>query len=231
MSENLIYLKKVPFFSALSDEELTQIGKIVKDKAFAKGTTVFLEGQPGDAIYFVKSGTVKLSKIAPDGRELIVHIFGPGNVFAEITLFHSHAYPVTCVVMEDTVLGVIMNDDLETLVETNGKMALSIIKILNQHLWTLQTKLTQMVFGNVESKTAELLLQLYREHGAEHKKGHIITVPLSRQELANMAGTTRESMSRTLSKWKKDGIIELQGKKIIICDLTTLKMYLEENNL
>lgn len=228
MGENLTYLKKVPFFSSLSDQELIQIEEIVIDKQFSKGTTVFLEGEPGEAIYFVKSGTVKLSKIASDGRELIVHIFGPGNVFAEITLFHSHAYPVTCVVMEETVLGVIMNDDLEKLVESNGKMALSILKILNQHLWTLQTKLTQMVFGNVESKTAELLLQLYREHGTENKKGHLITVPLSRQELANMAGTTRESMSRMLSKWKKEGIIEMQGKKIIINDLDTLKMYLEE---
>ncbi|MEW9123356.1 MAG: Crp/Fnr family transcriptional regulator [Thermotaleaceae bacterium] len=227
MNKNTELIKHVPIFSQLEQSALEKIASITVERKYRKGTIIFMEGDKGEALYFIKSGKVKISKNSNDGRELILNIYGSGDVFAEVTLFNDVMYPATAEVMEDAVVGIIMNTDLEALVRHNADLALQIIKILNKRLYMSQMKLKQMALSDTYVRTAEVLIKLAKDHGVE-KDGIIeLRLNLSRQELANMIGTARETVSRALSQFKKEGSIEISGKKIIIQNMEKLKGWLQ----
>ncbi|SHJ45684.1 transcriptional regulator, Crp/Fnr family [Geosporobacter subterraneus DSM 17957] len=227
MVKNIELIKHVPLFSQLDQESLEKISSITQEKRYRKGAIIFMEGDKGEALYFIKSGKVKISKLSNDGRELILNIYGSGDVFAEVTLFNNVMYPATAEVMEDAVVGVIMNGDLEELVRQNADLALQIIKILNKRLYMSQMKLKQMALSDTYVRTAQILVKLADDHGVEKNGAIDLKLDLSRQELANMIGTARETVSRALSQFKKEGSIEISGKKIIIKNMEKLKSWLQ----
>lgn len=227
MQKNIELLKHIPLFSQLNDKSLEKIASITVEKKYRKGTIIFMEGDPGEAIFFIKSGKVKISKTSSDGRELILNIYGSGDVFAEVTIFNDVKYPATAEVVEDAVIGVMMNRELEELVKGDADLALQIIKILNKRLYMAQMKLKQMALSDTYVRTAQMIIKLAQEHGVE-KNGVIeMKLELSRQELANMIGTARETVSRALSQFKKEGSIDISGKKIIVKDMKKLKAWVQ----
>lgn len=227
MNKNIELIKHIPIFSQLDQGSLEKISSITIEKKYRKGTIIFMEGDKGEALHFIKSGKVKISKASSDGRELILSIYGTGDIFAEVTLFNNVMYPATAEVMEDAVIGIVKNVDLEELVRQNADLALQIIKILNKRLYASQMKLKQMALSDTYVRTAEILIKLADDHGIE-KNGTIdLKLDLSRQELANMIGTARETVSRALSQFKKEGSIDISGKKIIIKNMEKLKEWLQ----
>lgn len=210
------HLKKLPVFTELSDEQLVSINTIITERSYRKGTVIFMEGEPGEGFHFVKSGKVKIIKMTDDGREHIIHILGPGDLFAEVLLFNNRPYPATAIAGEDARVGIIKNTDLERLVLTNNAIALQLIKALSQRLLYAQQKIKNLALNDVTARTAETLLRLGREHGRQTTKGIEINLDLSRQDLASLVGTTRETVTRTLSVLKKDGLIEFDGHQLII---------------
>lgn len=219
-------LKNVPIFSQLRDEDLEKISSITFEKKYRKGSMIFMEGDNGEASYFIKSGKIKISKSSKDGKELILNIYGKNQVFAEVTIFNDISYPATAEVLEDAVVGVIMNSDLEKLIKMNSELGFNLIKILSKRLFNAQTKLKQLALNDTYSRTADTLIRLSKNHGIL-RNGHIeFELELSRQELANMIGTARETVSRVLSRFRKEGSIEITGKIIIIKDIEKLKGWL-----
>lgn len=224
--DNTRALKNVPIFSQLRDDELDKISSITFDKRYRKGSTIFMEGDKGEAFYFIKSGKIKISKSSKDGKELILNIYGKNQVFAEVTIFNDISYPATAEAIEDAVVGVIMNSDLEKLIKTNADLGFNLIKILSKRLFNAQMKLKQLALNDTYSRTADTLIRLSSNHGVM-RNGHIeFELELSRQELANMIGTARETVSRVLSRFKKEGSIEITGKKIVIKDIDKLEGWL-----
>lgn len=223
MNKNFELLKHIPIFAQLDDGFLEELASITVEKRYRKGTIIFMEGDPGEALYFIKSGKVKILKNSTDGRELILNIYGSGDVFAEVTLFNDVKYPATAEVIEDATVGVMMNKDVEELVRHNAALALQIIKILNKRLYMAQMKLKQMALSDTYVRTAQMVMKLAQEHGMEKNGRMELELELSRQELANMIGTARETVSRALSQFKKEGSIEIKGKKIIVKDMEKLK--------
>lgn len=219
-------LKKVPIFSQLKQEDLKKILSITFEKKFKKGSIIFMEGDKGEGFYFIKSGKIKISKSSKDGKELILNIYGENHVFAEVTIFNDISYPATAEVLEDASVGVIRNSDLEKLIKSNADLGLNLIKILNKRLFDAQMKLKQLALNDTYSRTADTLIRLSKNHGV-YRNGHLeFDLELSRQELANMIGTARETVSRVLSRFKKEGSIGIQGKKIVIKDIDKLKSWL-----
>lgn len=211
------YLRQIPLFSSMSDEQLQQIHKHSIERAYPKGSFIFLEGEPGQGFHFVISGKVKIVKSSDDGREHTIKFMQPGDVFAEVLLFSDLPYPATAVASEASRIGIIKNSDLEKLVLTNSQLALQLIKSLSQRLLYAQRKIKDLALSDVMSRTAETLLTLGREHGQQNGKGHvIIMLDMPRQELANLVGTTRESVTRMLSAMKRDKLIDFDGRRIII---------------
>ncbi len=222
------YLRRIPVFADLPDEALLAIHQYTIERVYRRGTVIFFEGDKGEGFHYVKTGKVKIVKATGDGREHIIKILTPGDLFAEVLLFNSQPYPATAVAAEDACIGIIKNSDLERLVLGNNKLALQLIKALSQRLLYAQQKIKNLALGDVLARTAETLLRLGSEHGRLSEDGAIvIAIELSRQELANLVGTTRETVTRTLSALRKDKIVDIVGDKMVLLKPEKLRSYME----
>ncbi|KPU46084.1 cAMP receptor protein [Oxobacter pfennigii] len=219
-------LRKMFMFRDLSDESLIKVCSIWHERMYKKGKIIFMEGEPGYAFYYVISGKVKIYNTASDGREHIIHIFGDGNVFGEVTILNNIAYPATAEVLEDSRIGMIKNDELELLMKEDGSLAFELIKVLCRRLHMASIEIRNLAFKDTLQRTAISLLKLSQSHGVKTSRGIELNIDITRQELADVAGTTRESVTRALSKLKKDKIIDM-GDTIIIKDVDQLIKWID----
>lgn len=226
MKEYSEYLAKIPIFQDLSAEELDQIGQLARVRNYKKNMIVFMEGEPGEALYFVISGKVKISKTTADGREQILHILQHGDVFAEVVLIDGGPYPATSEVIESGQVGMLLNDDVENLIRSNPEIALKLLRLMSKRLRMAQRQVRDLALKDTYGRLAAMLLMLGKEHGEETTEGIKIDLPLSRQELANLIGTTRETVTRILGDFKKYKCLNLDKQVIIIIDQEKLKTWL-----
>lgn len=210
------FIKRLSFFSGLQDDDLKKITEISVEKKYKKNTMVFMEGELGKAFYYIKSGKVKVFRTYEDGREHIIHILREGDVFGEATLFTNVPYPASALVYEDSVIASISNEDLEDLIRHNTDLSIKIIKILAEKLVFAQEKIKTLTFNDVFTRIASQLFRLAQHHGIKNHEGTAIKLNLSRQELAEMAGTTRETASRVISRFKKDGSLIEKPDMLIV---------------
>ena len=210
------FLKNMPLFAELSESDLAVIGALTITRSYRKDMIIFMEDELGEGFYYVKSGKVKILHTALDGREHIIHILGSGEVFAEVLLFQKGGYPATAIALEDSVIGVIKNSDLEQAVLTYPSIALQLIKVLSQKLLQAQMQIKALAFSDTYARTAENLVNLARKYGKQTELGLEIDIDMTRQELANLVGTSRETVTRALSSLKKAQIIDLADHKIIV---------------
>lgn len=212
------YLKQISVFSGLPEEYLEKIHQISLLRKYGKGRILFMEGEPGEAFFYVKSGLVKISKLSGDGREHILHILNEGHIFAEVTLFSKTEYPATAEVLEDAEIGIIKNEDLEKLIMENPGLALQLIKYLNKRLVEAHMKIRNLALYDTYGRTAQALLKLAEDYGKRSSKGIELDLNISRQELANIVGTTRETVIRALMAFKKEHSIDIDKNTITIID-------------
>jgi len=224
--KELEYLRKIPYFSELEDEKLEKLHNIATLKPVKKGCIIFTEGQKGEAIYFVKTGKIKISKISSVGKEYTIKIMEEGDVFGESTLFIGGEYPATAEAIEDSEILELRNKDIEDLILKDTQIALSIIKILAKRLKYIAVVIENLALRDSVGRTASILLTFARERGISTKEGILVEIDLKRQELANLAGTSRENITRILSQMDRDGIIKLGKDKILIKDLEELRKML-----
>jgi len=220
------FLRKIPFFEEISDEDLQLIADIMIERTYKKNRILFMEGEPSEAIFFVKSGKVKIYKTSEDGREHILDIASPGDIFAEVVLFNKVPYPATAELIEDGEIAFIRNKDLEDLLRRKPDFAIAIITILNKRLIEAQAQIKSLALRDTYSRTAWTLLKLAEEHGRKKPEGIELDLNISRQELASMVGTTRETVTRILTSFKKYKILELDRQSIIIKDPEGLKSWI-----
>ncbi len=220
------FLNKIPLFHDLSPEEIDSIGQLTRVRNYKKNMIVFMEGEPGEALFFVISGKVKISKTTEDGREQILHLLQHGDVFAEVVLIDGGPYPATAEVIETGQIGMILNRDVENLIRSNPDIAVKLLKILSSRLRMAQRQVRDLALKDTYGRLASMLLMLGKEHGADSPEGVRIELPLSRQELANLIGTTRETVTRILGDFKKYKCIELERQAIILIDQGKLKTWL-----
>ncbi|WP_420887441.1 Crp/Fnr family transcriptional regulator [Caldanaerobacter subterraneus] len=224
--KELEYLRKIPYFSELEDKQLEKLHNIATLKPVKKGCIIFTEGQKGEAIYFVKTGKIKISKISSVGKEYTIKIMEEGDVFGESTLFIGGEYPATAEAIEDSEILELKNKDIEDLILKDTQIALSIIKILAKRLKYIAVVIENLALRDSVGRTASILLTFARERGISTKEGILVEIDLKRQELANLAGTSRENITRILSQMDRDGIIKLGKDKILIKDLEELRKML-----
>jgi CRP/FNR family cyclic AMP-dependent transcriptional regulator len=226
LMERLELLRNFDFFSELDESDLYKIAEISLEKKYKKNMLIFMEGDPGECFYFILSGKVKVFRTYEDGKEHIIHIFGEGDVFGEATLFTNVPYPASASVYEDAVIGVIKNKDMEELVTRNPDLALKLLEIFAKKLIFAQQKIRDLTFNDVFSRTASQLLKLAHDYGRQSTRGILIDVQLPRQELAEMVGTTRETISRVISKLKKEKSISEEDDRILILNSEKLKEWI-----
>ena len=220
------FLKAADFFSGLSEKDLEKIAGISIERKFKKNAMIFIEGDPGESFYYVKSGKVKVFRTYEDGREHILLILGEGGIFGEATLFSGLPYPASTSVHEDAVIGIIRNRQLEELVKGSPELSLKLVRLLSSKLVEAQNKIRDLTFNDVFSRTASQIVKLAAEHGRNIGSGVLVDIQLSRQELAEMAGTTRETVSRAISRFKKENSLGEQDDRLVILNMGKLKTWI-----
>lgn len=221
------YLRNVPVFEDLPPEDLEIISQVTVERKYKKNGTIFSDGEPGEGFHYVKNGKIKIIKLAADGREHIINILGPSEVFAEVLLFNKDSYPATAIAVEESCIGIIRNSELERIIISHPQVAMNIIQVMSKKLLFIQKKVKSLAFSDSYAKVAQTLELLACRHGRETCRGLEIDVDIKRQDIANLAGTTRETASRVLSVMKKDKVLEGDERQIIIIDINGLRRYYE----
>jgi CRP-like cAMP-binding protein len=219
----LWYLKKVPLLGDLNSETLGQIADLVEIKEIRRRQVIYLPGDPGNAVYIVNGGRVKVSKVTRDGKELTLAYRSPGEVFGEACLIDGSPREEMAEAMENALVTEIDRGQFEKLLSTHASLGYRMTKILAQRRREMETKIENLVFKDVNSKLAELLLRLGSEYGVDDSRGTLVALKITHQEMANLIGSTRETVSLTLAQFKRKGLIQTEGRKVIISDREGLR--------
>jgi CRP/FNR family transcriptional regulator, cyclic AMP receptor protein len=217
------YLKKVPLLAELGPEVLARLAERVELREIRRRDVVYLPGDPGESLYVVNGGRVKISKVTRDGKALTLNYCGPSDVFGETCLVDGGPRQEMAEAMENAMITEILRDDFERLLQTNAYLGYQMTKILAARRRDIENKLEALVFRDVTSKLAELLLRLAEEYGVDDARGTLVALKITHQELANLIGSTRETVSLTLSQFKRKSYIATEGRKVIISDPASLR--------
>lgn len=210
----------VPILASLSAEERAALSPLCELTAYEKGATIFEEGDPADRIHFLFLGRVKIVKAGPE-RDLILEILGPGEPVGAVAAFEGRPFPAAAVAIEPSGLLSIPEKAFFQLIEKRPAITRRLLAGLTLRLMALNRRLADMT-GSVEYRAARLFETLAARMGQKHEGGLFVPLPLSRQEIADLVGTTIETAIRVMSRWQKDGIIETDKKGFLIRDPAAL---------
>jgi CRP/FNR family transcriptional regulator len=219
---------KIPMFEFLDGEELDRLYSLCSTERFSKDDYIFLECDQPQKLYVVVQGEVKLLKQTEDGRETIVEMAYPGEIFGEEAIFDGQPYPMTAQALSDVELLSVTRTDFFAFLRDNPDLALEIITELGARLREAQNTIRALAMERVEWRIARVLLMLSRKAGTAAADGISIDLPLTRQDIADMAATTVETTIRVLSNFKKLGLVDTQKGKIIIKDKARLDEMVSE---
>ncbi len=208
-------------FSELHGERLDTLSDHKQCGFYKKGQIVFHEDSFPGGLFCIRSGAVKLYKVAANGREQIVRLAGEGNILGYRALIGGESYAATAVAMEDSTLCLVPRDTFFQLVTTDPQLSARIMRLLSSELKVAETRIVDIAHKSVKERLAETLLLLAEKFGTRDD-GQTIDIRLTREELANMIGTATESVIRLLSELNKQHILELEGKAIKILDRKAL---------
>ncbi len=221
-------LWKNPLFEYLEADQLDRLYSLCATESYPKGEYIFLECDPPRKLYVVARGEVKLLKQTDDGREMIVEMAYPGDIFGEEAIFDGQPYPLTAQALDDVEVLSITRADFFSFLRDNPDLALEIITELGARLREAQNTIRALAMERVEWRIARVLLMLSRKAGTVSADGVSIDLPLTRQDIADMAATTVETTIRVLSNFKKLGLVDTEKGKIVLRDKKRLDEMVSE---
>jgi len=217
------FLSFVPIFSDLPVETLKMIEDIGTKKLHKKNDVVLMEEEAGTALFVIIKGKVKVARSSTDGREVILTILSESDFFGEMAILDGLTRSATVTAIEESELFLIQRNDFVNLLREYPEISISLLQELTKRLRSADAKIKALSLKDAEGKVATVILQLADDIGKiKHGKVEIEKLPLQ-QDLANMAGTSRETISRTLHTFAKKGLIELDGSKLSILDYEKFK--------
>lgn len=205
-------------FEGLPADQIDVLAAIAKEKAYGKGATIFFEGDLSIGFYMVGQGKVKIFKVSPAGKEHILHIFGPGEPFGEVPVFHGHPFPATAEAIVKTKTIFFPRKDFVDLVEKNPSIALNMLAVLSFRLRRFASQIENLSLKEVPARLAGYLLYLKEEQ----KGSDLLELDISKGQLASLLGTIPETLSRIFAKMSDEGLIEVDGRKIKLLDIEGL---------
>jgi len=220
-------LKKSEIFSSLKDDELLNISKLVETVSYKNNENIFVEGDPSDKFYLVAEGSVKVLKHTMMGKDIILEIMSPGDVFGGVAVLDKKPFPASAQAMEATTVSWISRQNLLRIMDEYPILKLEIVKYFSDKLRDAHEMLKNIATERVEKRIASLLLKLSEKIGVADNGYRKIDFPLTRQEISEMVGTTVETCIRTMSKLQKSGIIKSTEGRISIKP-NLLKKFFEE---
>jgi len=194
----------------------------MNDVKVARGRTLFNEGDPGDRLYVVTEGKIKLGRTAADGRENLLAILGPGEMFGELSLFDPGPRTATATAVTDTTVLGLGHDELEPWLTGRPEVAAQLLGALAQRLRRTNEAMADLVFSDVPGRVAKALLDLARRFGVQSEDGLHVTHDLTQEELAQLVGASRETVNKALADFASRGFLRLEARAVVILDIERL---------
>jgi len=217
-------LKDIPLFSELDIKDLRKISEFSLIKKYDKNDLIFSEGDKYRGFYIVLKGKVKVFKLSPAGRESVINIIQPLELFAEVPLFEGYPeYPVNAQTLEESVLFFIPGKDFIDFTYNNPHISLKIISGFAKKLHTLTRRIESLTLSDVPNRLAKYIIEEYEKSHKVILSKPFILLTISKSTLAGYLGTITETLSRTFKKLQDENVIEVKGKKIFITDFNRLK--------
>lgn len=209
-------IRRVPMFAALPADVLSDIRHLFVQTSVQAGDYIFFEADLAQRLYIVQAGEVKLIKHSESGQDVILRVFAPGEVFGGIAFLTGDTYPASAQAQTDVELLSLSGEDFYEIVHRYPEVALTVIRVLARRLHDAHEQMRQLVAERVERRLARMLLKLTDQVGVAVDEGVRINMPITRQDLADMTGTTLETVSRTISRWRREGIVKAGREEIIV---------------
>ncbi len=216
-------LGATPVFRKLSVQDRERLAPHARIRQYSKGETIFQEGSPSDCFYAIASGRVKVFKMTPAGKDVILEIFGIGDPLGAVAVYEGWPFPASAVALEDTTCITIDRMSFFALLEQHPSLVRGLLLGLTQRLVELTNRLAELTGTRVEPRLARLFLKLSRDVGVPARGGTFIAIQLSRQELADIAGTTIETAIRIMSRWGKQGLVSTEADGFVVLDAPVLE--------
>lgn len=208
-------LRPVPFFSSLSDDEIVELASKLRIKRFMKNDTILYEEDTNKYMYIILDGKVKVMQMSDEGKETILAMHRAGEFFGEMSLIDGKTMPATVIATENTVTAIISREDFYSLIFTQSKLLEGLLKILCSRLRKSWDLIQILNFNNAKQRLKMLFYQLSDEYGVQTPAGMTLDIRLTHRDIANMAGITRETATRIIDRWQKDGEIAILENKNI----------------
>jgi CRP/FNR family transcriptional regulator len=216
-------LLSVPLYRRLPREERERLAAVTTARRFQKGEMIFSEGDAADAFLTIASGRVKVFKMTPAGKDVILEIFGSGDPLGALAVYENRPFPASALALEETVCLAIRKQDFFDLLESHPSLVRGLLLSLTHRLVELTNRLAELTGGRVEPRFARLFLKLADQMGRPTDGGTFIPMALSRQELADLTGTTIETAIRIMSRWGKDGIVRTEKDDFVLAGRAALE--------
>ncbi len=218
-------LHRVPVFSALGEDELGRVAEVTVPRRFEAGEAVFREGDQSDTCYVVRSGHARAVREHPDGRSITLARFGPGDIFGELAMFDDERRSATVEAIERTEAIAILGGDMRRLLREHPDIAVKLLGALGRRLRETNERLARQSFQTVQSRVAAVLAQLVAAERAEGAGEGDVLITSTQADLAQLAGSSRESASRFLAVLERAGIISQGRGKLVVHDPAALERY------
>lgn len=224
MSEDLAaFLRKNPVFAGLPGREVDALARTAREEAYLPRTHVFLEGDPAEWFCLVRQGRVKIVRHARTGKDVVLEILGPGEIFGGVAVVERRPYPAAAQALEPSVVVKIPAEAVLALTERYPSVVRELALVIGRRLRAAHDAVESLAVDPVEVRLARALLRLAEREGARGPRGLVLPFHLTRQSLADMAGTTVETTIRVVSRWIREGWVADDGSRLVVADVGALR--------
>lgn len=217
------YLSKFNLFKGMTSQEMDMVGKMTTMKSFRKKEPIYLMGQPGKSVYLLKKGVVKVSRILPDGRELVLALLKAGEIFGELEAVNEEDRQAQAEAHDDVMICVMNRNDFLKLMQSKPELGVRLNKIIGFRRRVIENKLENLIFKSIPQKIGILLTELAEQFGKRESRGVLIDLSLTHQDMANLIAASRTTVTEALQSFKDKGFIDMEGKRIRLLKPEALK--------
>jgi CRP-like cAMP-binding protein len=221
-------IQSLPVFSAMDDAELDDVTGRATALRIPKGSAVFEQGETATAFYVLLNGRLKVVKVTPDGQQVVIRFVVPGDIYGIAKALNRQDYPATATALVDSVTLAWDMAIWDDFMQCHPAFARNVMQMMGQRIQEAHTRLKEMATQDVEHRVAHAVLRLVSQSGRKVQEGVLVDFPVTRQEIAEVSGTTLHSVSRVLSAWENAGLVVVGRRKVIVCDLERLSCIAEE---
>ena len=216
-------LNRAPLFEALDDAAAKALRASVTEVRLSRGQSLFNEGEVGDRLYVILDGKVKLTRAAPDGRENLLSVLGPSEMFGELSFFDPRPRTASAVAVTECRLAGLGNDDLRPFLTNHPEVAVHLLRALAQRLRRTNDVMADLVFTDVPGRVAKALLDLAERFGQPTEAGLHVHHDLTQEELAQLVGASRETVNKALADFAGRGWLRIEARAVVILDIERLR--------